>query len=798
MILKLGTTDSFPVGGKAHGLTELIKLGLNVPQGIVVFDTGGGPWKEKLNEMLEEMGPLPKAVRSSALEEDGDSTSFAGLFETFLNCNGKDEITEAVEKCMLSGNLERVASYSDHFHQSQERTIPVIIQDMVNAKKSGVLFTANPVNNRRDQWIINVAEGPGENLVSGKTSGEQYILSRKGKLIQKGSLLNDNEITLLRNQGQVIHDHFNQPVDLEWAIDESGKLYWLQARPVTTLSDVHLNELDGEPAVENEIFTRGNIGEMMPGPVTPLTYSVFGRAIEIGLQDFYISCGAQKDFTNEWLYFRMFYNHLFFSMSNMYSITENVLLNKKENVEFSIMGETLDNDKAFPLAPLWKRVINQIRQFRYLSSGIKRMQKLEEIDRNFRITYPNEFTEFYRVLTESLTILNDSYAHHYCTSSQSGSYNSALMRILSKKSSKPTTENHRDASLLLVDIKGIEGANMVMALEKLTGRFRNDEQFKKWLLELDDNHFLSFIKGKILPQGEIQHQFLTALEIFLEAHGHRCIREGELREKSWSEDPEQILHIIQKQLAASGKTNSNNHSFEKNKNEVFKKLSGMQKMALKFVLPRARAAVARREYTKSLCIRIQQRIKAGYLQLATMMVNEGLLDDTDQIFFLTHDELGAYLKTKDKSWKVKARQRRKIFPEAWKLSFPDVCYGTPEPVDEAVDPVKINGNSVSGLPVSTGIVQGTIRVVASQQEAKKLQPGDIMVCQYTDVGWTPWFSIIAGLVTEIGSPLSHGAVVAREYGIPAIVNAKGSMRFFKDGDMAELDGKNGYVKKISF
>ena len=795
MILKLGNTDNFSVGGKARGLTEMIKLGLDVPDGFVIFDVEDKDWKVELMKFPEMTGSQPKAVRSSAIEEDGVSTSYAGQFETYLNCTGPDKIMDAVQKCMLSGKLERVVSYRDHFHQSHRATIPVIIQDMVEAEKAGVFFTANPVNHRRDQWIINVTEGLGESLVSGKTSGEQYVISPKGKLLQKGTLLSDHEISSLHRQALIISEHFNQPMDLEWAIDGSGKLYWLQARPVTTLKDVHLNELDGELTIENEIFTRGNIGEMMPGPVTPLTYSVFGRAIEVGLQDFFITSGAQKDFTDQWLYFRMFYNHLFFSMTSMYGITENVLLIKKESLEFSIMGEALDNDQVIPKASLWKRTINQTRLFRYLSSGIKRMHKLEEIDRNFRIIYPEEPFELYRVLSNSLSILNDSYAHHYCTSSQSGSYNSALMQILSKRSSRPTNENHRDASLLMVNIKGVVGADMVIALENLTGQFRNDKLFKKWLFELDDSEFLNFINGETLPESEVQQQFSEALQKFLKAYGHRCIREAELREKSWSENPIQILHIIQKQLGASGKRNGAIHSFEDNKNEVFKQLKGSQRMALRFILPRARAAVARREYTKSLCIRIQQRVKAGYLQLASMMVNEGLLDDPDQVFFLTHDELGEYLKTKDTIWKTKAQQRRDIFPESWTLSFPDVSYGIPEPVEADRDPVKINGNALSGLPVSTGVVQGKVKVVASQQEAGKLQPGDIMVCQYTDVGWTPYFSIIAGLVTEIGSPLSHGAVVAREYGIPAIVNAKGAMQFFKDGDWAELDGKEGTVRK---
>ena len=142
---------------------------------------------------------------------------------------------------------------------------------MVNAKKAGVLFTANPVNQRRDQWVINVTPGLGEKLVGGTESGEYYLLSGKGRILQQGTLLEKEEIENIFNQAQKIHHHFKSPVDLEWAIDQDGTLFWLQVRPISTLQDTHLNELDGSVFMEDEIFTRGNIGEMMPGPVTPLT-----------------------------------------------------------------------------------------------------------------------------------------------------------------------------------------------------------------------------------------------------------------------------------------------------------------------------------------------------------------------------------------------------------------------------------------------------------------------------------------------------------------------------------------------
>ncbi len=307
-----------------------MELGMNVPGGIVLIPEEGDSWKAELEEYLVSASFTEVAVRSSALAEDGGNTSFAGQFESYLNCRTPEEIREAVEKCVGSADRERVGSYREHFGVDRGAIFPVVIQQMVHAIRSGVIFTANPVNHRTDQWLISVTTGVGEELMAGTTSGEQVLLSRNGTVLQKGALLDDREIGKIFREAKQIAGHFGRPMDLEWAIDRNGTLFWLQARPVTTLKRVHLNELDSELYCENEVFTRANIGEMMPGPVTPLTYSVFGRAIEVGLQDFYIACGALKEFTDETLYFGMFYNHIFFSMTRLVDISEAVLLNKRE------------------------------------------------------------------------------------------------------------------------------------------------------------------------------------------------------------------------------------------------------------------------------------------------------------------------------------------------------------------------------------------------------------------------------------------------------------------------------------
>jgi len=216
---------------------------------------------------------------------------------------------------------------------------------------------------------------------------------------------------------------------------------------------------------------------------------------------------------------------------------------------------------------------------------------------------------------------------------------------------------------------------------------------------------------------------------------------------------------------------------------------------VKYFLPRARAAVARREQTKALAIAVQHRFKTAYRHLAQQLVKTGLLNDPDQIFFLTHQELGSLVRGEDqKKWLYIAEERRKLYPEMMQLSFPDLSFGIPVPEEPSLAGEK---GKLTGIPVSRGIAEGKVRLVRSMEEARKLQEGEIMVSRYTDIGWTPFYSIINGLVTEIGSPLSHGAVVAREYNLPAVVSVKGAMNQLRDGQHIRLDAFTGKVEILN-
>jgi pyruvate,water dikinase len=273
------------------------------------------------------------------------------------------------------------------------------------------------------------------------------------------------------------------------------------------------------------------------------------------------------------------------------------------------------------------------------------------------------------------------------------------------------------------------------------------------------------------------------------------VRESELREKPWEEDQEHLVSMIQASLKAGPPSKSARDTAEDLRQLMQKQLTVTQRLFIRLVKRAARKAVANREMTKALSMRMVNETRKAYRSYATTLVAHGLLDDTDQIYFLTREEIGRLINDRDPAWKVKAAKRRAQLPETAKLQFPLMNVGIPEPLEEEV-PVTITGNQIRGIPVSRGAVKARARIVNSVAEAATLQPGEIMVVSFTDIGWTPYFSLIAGLITEIGSPLSHGAVVAREYGIPAVVSAKGARSFIKTGDMVALDGESGTVELV--
>jgi pyruvate,water dikinase len=784
LILPIDQLESGKGGGKAYGLSLLKRFGFKIPETYVITDYDN----KQIALFVDSLDDKAYAVRSSASVEDGIEHSFAGQFESFLGKRSKENIVKAIRDCFASADSANAKAYNKTQLAGGSIEMNVIVQEMVETRFSGVLFTANPVAGRYDTISLSISQGIGEDLMAGHTEGENHLILKHSADLPKSKFLSEKLFSELIRQAKAIEEEYGKSADMEWAVDANDHIYWLQLRPITSLPEVHYNELDHKPLFKDPIYTRGNIGEMMPGPVTPLTLSTFARAIEVGLQVFYNKIGALKRFTEENLFVHSYYNHLFFDMERLYESTRHVHLSKKENIDYAIVGEVVPDKVVRRETSFIRGLVNFIKMSRYISSAPKAWKNLKTLHDSFKIECPGNVNECYKIIDSKLQVLFDAYSLHYVTSSQSGALYSTILNIHSKNKI-PQRHHQEKVAKLFNNIPDVESANVLKSLDELAKELSKISNIRDKFLDVGINDSLTYLEAS----GD--DEIIKRWKEFIKRHGHRCIREAELHELEWSVDPLPLVEGLRTKtlfLVDGHKKKINGYANKKvslNDNG----LNWFSKKIVSFLLPKARIAVARREQTKAWSIGIQYQFKTAYRTLARKLVKNGLLDDPELIFFLTHQEIGELIGSEEfELWNKKAEARRKLYPELQKLAFPDLSFGIPVPESTDSSVSKTDG-ALTGIPVSQGIVEGRVRIVNNLEEARQLKKHEIMVAKFTDIGWTPHFSIISGLITEIGSPLSHGAVVAREYGLPAIVSMKGAMTRLKTGQRIKLDAVKGEV-----
>jgi pyruvate,water dikinase len=366
------------------------------------------------------------------------------------------------------------------------------------------------------------------------------------------------------------------------------------------------------------------------------------------------------------------------------------------------------------------------------------------------------------------------------------------MTIMTKMKPEWKSEHYSDIALLLSNCEEVESADVPTALQKLA-KMLADSSSKDTFAQLPVEEAVTWLKSSDSgPSGK-------AFADFLSHHGHRCVRESELRESSWQTEPAKIVGVLQVMVRTSQRTKQQPDRLS-NVSDIKTDLNLISRLMLQWLLPKARRAVGNRERTKSQCAKWYEIVRQAYRKLAALMVNEGFLPDTDLIYFLTLREIRQVLETRSGRLITRAQRRRQLYPKQMAAKFPRIFRGHPKPIEDYEEDGSNDHNSslkLTGLPVSHGEVRGKARVVTSLEEAHEIQNGDILIVPYTDVGWSPYFPMISGLVTEIGGLVSHGAVIAREYGVPCVVRIPRATVLFKTGDLVLLNGTLGTVEKLN-
>jgi len=469
---------------------------------------------------------------------------------------------------------------------------------------------------------------------------------------------------------------------------------------------------------------------------------------------------------------------------------------------FSLLGREMIDEKVHKLLlhrygvagskAKFVQMYPAIKQFLFNDNRLDECQKLYENGFNIPFGKNETAVGMYEKINQNFHVYKYAAELHIDVSSASSIWTMVVYSLLSANDTEFEMRVVTDSSVLMGSCTDVVSADVPSSIKKLAAAIALSSEAKKFA-EMSKQEALDWLaNSNEAPKKQFQQ--------FLHDHGHRCFKEFEFRSLPWGMDPSSIIPIFQNSLKSP---NLQEKKEELSPSEAMAKLqtklSYIPKKILLAILPLVRRAVGLREHGKSHLIKVGNGFRQAYIQLAQQMVHEGRIPDPDLIYFFTHYELGQLLKTRSARLLSKAVRRKNMHPFLETLKFSDMLTGNPVPINRNKLETTERGSSISikALPASQGVVQGIARVIFDVKEAETIQPGDILITYSTDIGWSPYFPLLSGVVTEIGGLISHGAVVAREYGLPCLIGAQEATRLFHSGDVVLLDASKGVLELIS-
>jgi len=764
-------------GGKGGTLAQLYQKGYPVPDGFIIltsaFDDEGllpEAWdqvKKNINA-LKEGTSKAFAVRSSALSEDSSETSFAGEFETVLGVKSEEEIKSAINTVWSSRRSERVQSYSEIHGLDSEHEIAVVVQSLVDSQLSGVLFTVEPVSGKQTM-LGNYVYGLGDKLVSGEADALDFTFERPSGAYQgpKDLAPFGGEIyqTALR-----LEEDLGAPQDIEWAVADN-KFYLLQSRPITT-QNIHdpLRGYYNSSLLGDFLWNSTGVGENLPGIMKPSTWSIwkifFIDILEWNIEDLPAVGNIG--------------GHIYIDMSMMMSFTFKIYGKKRGT---ALLEPAFGNlpDATTPTVDIsWGTVLRIIPKEIGWQQKVRRFTK--EIP-EFIKSNPRECSELIKTIKETV--------------------DPARLHILWRDEVKPLFIR---ASYMLKTINEHYQMPWIMLagdLKKLVGKQEADLLMSTSGNTSEELESLGVMTGVAkVARGELTR------EEYLDDYGHRFPDEWHLHSPRPYENPawlDEQLEVYNANPFDLGDIKEiQREKFEdawKRFNENYpRKSKSIRKKIDRFALLSIDREHIRSEITRTICVIRELYLKAGELT--------GLGED---VFLLTHPELMDVLEGGTQvlvylDARCENDRRLRELPE-----FPTVISGSFNPFSWARNPdrridvydshqvaERIDDPSmIRGNPGSGGVFEGTVRIINSLDEGHLLEKGEILVTNTTNIGWTPLFPRASAVVTDIGMPLAHAAIVAREIGIPAVVGCGNATTRLNTGDRVVVDGDQGIIKILS-
>ncbi|MFD5826868.1 PEP/pyruvate-binding domain-containing protein [Lentzea sp. NPDC060358] len=805
------------VGGKAANLGELTRAGFPVPQGFCVTtaayrtvaragELANATPENDRRVLLETPVPqevrdaitagyralgedVPVAVRSSATAEDLPFASFAGQQDTVLNVVGEDAVVDAVRRCWASLWTDRAVSYRETNGIDHATThLAVVVQRMVQSAVSGVMFTANPVTGKRDQIVVDASPGLGESVVSGAVNPDHFVVdggeivekrlgdkrvvirSRPGggtERVEAGEnaqpCLTDGQVHALAVLGRKVARHHGTPQDIEWAIDAEGDLHLTQARPITTLFPLPDNPDGGA-----HVYFCFSLAQGLERPITPMGRAAF-REIARAAFEIVIGDPASKSCVEAGE--RIFFDVTKVMRSKVGREFVTRLLSVMEARSSEVLRVLFD-DPRFAVrnsspTPALRRLVRLARRFHVPATVVKALVNPEKAVRTAMLMERE-------VLDRAAALPIDQALRQCVVPVLPGLAPTALVGFaMLGLAGKVVQTRPGELQTVLRGLPNNVTTEMDLAMWDVAEEIRRDpgalEQFRAG--------------GR--P---------AALEAFLARWGHRAVAEIDLGLPRWSDDPAHVAGVVRNFLLLEEDQARPDAVFARGAAEAEAMIETLARRArgrgwlVRFALRRTRVLAGLREYPKYLVITLFGALRTRIAHAGAQLVEDGRLDAADDVFFLDLEEMRS---TSGDLRAVVAARREVYNREMRRRRIPRVLLSDGTEPEAVSHGVPAEGDLV-GTPASAGTVTGIARVVMDPVGAH-LEPGEILVAPSTDPGWTPLFLTAGGLVMEMGGANSHGAVVAREYGIPAVVGVREAVTRIRTGERITVDGGTGAV-----
>jgi phosphoenolpyruvate synthase/pyruvate phosphate dikinase len=769
---------------------------------------------EELARHLSRLGEENAyAVRSSATAEDLPTASFAGQQDTYLNIVGKEAILKYVSKCWASLYTERAVTYRiQNGFDHPKVHLSVVVQKMIFAQAAGILFTADPLTSNRKVSSIDASFGLGEALVSGLVNADIYKV-RNGKVSakkistkklavfasqhggtkvqeieperQNRQALTDEQILQLEHMGRKIEEHFGHPQDIEWCLVD-GTFYIVQSRPITTLFPIP--EANDQ---ENHVYVSVGHQQMMTDPLKPLGLSFFqltaarpmdtagGRLFVDITQD--LASPAKRDIIVNVL-------------GKSDPLIKDALMTILERGDFikSLANDIRNSKSNQGVPPAGFQTLNDYDP-QTVSDLIKNSQNsIGELRRDIQTKSGSVLFDFILEDIQKLRkSISDSQSFGVIMTAMNASawINEKMMDWLGEKNVADTLSQSVPNNIT---------SEMGLELLDVADVIRPHREVINYLQSVKDERFLDE-----LVQFDGGQESRDAIYAYLNKYGMRCAGEIDITRPRWSEKPTTLVPMILGNIK-NFEPNASHLKFEQGRQEALNKEQELLKRLKQLpdgeqkaketerMISLVRNLSGYREYPKYRIVSHYFVYKQALLKEAERLAQANVIHKEEDIYYLAFAELHEVVRTNELDYQIISK-RKDQYKSYEKLTPPRVITSDGEIVAGEYKRENLPADAIVGLPVSSGVIEGRARVIMNLEDAV-LEDGDILVTSFTDPSWTPLFVSIKGLVTEVGGLMTHGAVIAREYGLPAVVGVENATKLIKDGQRIRVHGTEGYVE----